>query len=128
MSCGKQAAATQLRRLGSLPYFGTITAEAFTDFVDTLADYAETVTEAKSAVDVLLSARRLPQTREDVVDAINAARGAATQRAEDTEGHRGFCDRCREGRPPGWIYEKRLIKGNPYEFSGRCKCQSGGWV
>lgn len=40
----------------------------------------------------------------------------------------GYCERCINGRPQGWIYEKRLIRGLIYEFSGRCKCQPGGWV
>lgn len=40
----------------------------------------------------------------------------------------GYCERCIHGRPQGWIYEKRMIRGLIYEFSGRCRCQPGGWV
>ncbi len=114
----------QLMRLGALPYFNQIPAIVFAEMVTILrSSYTEDLCMA--AITALQDDLGERPTVRDIRRAI-VAQNDANPPGPMLAGK--FCERCVSGRPQGWIYEKRFVKGNPYEFSGRCKCQPGGWV
>lgn len=122
----RDTAKTQLRKLGQIPYFTTVTDEAFSSWVSAMAKNAEDGAHAARAVSALLKTRTLPASPDDIRDALAATR---MERKPSAAGEDGYCDRCRNIRPqgcidplppPGWVMEVKLIGGRPYTFMGRC--------
>lgn len=89
--CNRGTASAQLKRLGGLPKFGFIPAEAFTALVDTLAGYADDADHAKRAVDLMLARKSLPEAPQDIADALNEAKHH--QREEEPTRATGGCGR-----------------------------------
>ncbi len=159
---------THLRKLSSIPFFSTVSSEAFSEWVSEAANCDDTPHLIR-VVNCILQDKQLPRNRGDILAAINATR-EYQQPAELYEG--GCCGREIEGktylsndpstsptadqwalRDPlpklllpakcvnGWVHwtmwreVKPEIVGEdgwplkqPYEFSGRCRCQPGGTV
>ena len=108
----------QLMRLSGTPHFDKLTGRTLSDMVDVLKESASEriCDEAVSNLQRDLDMRPTVADIRRAIDALNYVP------------YGNFCDRCRDSKPSGWLYQKRLIKGKPYEFRGRCKCQPGGWV
>ncbi len=93
----RDVCSTHLRKLGSLPYFSAVQDAAFSSWVSAAAKHSDDTPHLIRAVDSILRTKTLPQSPDDIVDAINATR--IHEQAEAT--HNGGC--C--GRMvPGWTY------------------------
>lgn len=117
---------THLRKLGQIPFFSTVTDEAFSSWVSALSKSADDAAHVSRAVSALLAARALPQHPDDIRDAVAATR---PQRAASSAGEDGYCDRCRNTRPfgcidpiypPGWVPATKTFRGMEYTFAGKC--------
>ena len=110
-------------RLSGMPYFEQITSIVFAEMVAALRTaYTEAV--CVSAIDEL----QVDLDQRPTVGQIKRAISSRNASEPPPEENRGFCDRCGNGQPRGWITATQTVKGNEYTLSGRCKCQPGGWV
>jgi hypothetical protein len=124
----------QLRRMMGIPYFRRIGAEGFAELLRVAVETARQEIELTNAITALLANEARASNRETNVPPTpgELVRWIRQQQPEDayaeqTQTTRGFCDLCRHGRPPGWITRTRIIKGNHYEFAGKCPRCNPGW-
>lgn len=134
MAITELQAAQQIDRLSGLPFFSSLSEAALNELNVAIAEEARDIDEARLAVSALLSdtgrsgnleTNRVPSPGE-LRSWVRSQRSDNYDTPQPSNG--SFCARCRDGRPPGWIHDRRIVRGNEYEFSGRCKCQPGGWV
>jgi hypothetical protein len=110
-------ARNQLMRLSSLPFFDRVDVVVFAEMLETLAA-ARTEAICKAAVDNLVADLQERPTIRDIQRAVIAENDAQQAPASQT-----FCEKCVNGKPPGWLHERQTVRGMMYEFSGRCRCQ-----
>jgi len=129
-------AAQQTERLSSLPYFSAIPESGKMELITAMAEEARSDDEARLAISALLAdtgragnveTNRVPSPGELRLW-LQSQRSDKYDTPDYIRGDGRYCERCTNGRPQGWIYEKRMIRGLIYDFSGRCRCQPGGWV
>lgn len=130
--CGKQ-----IMRLEGLSGFGSMTQTGLRERAAALLNAAGTEQLAEAAISALLAdtarasnpdTNRLPSVGEIRlwVEAVQPERRYEESSTQTSTG--GFCDLCRHGRPPGWITRTRVVKGNHYEFAGKCpRCNPGSY-
>ena len=154
---GIHEAARIINRLDGLPFFSAMTEAGYKELYSALAQEARSEMEAEEAVTALLSdagragnveTNRVPSPgeirlwvraqRQDQYDTPPPASGRSGcgkvfEKWEHPDGGKARCEH-------GWVRRRiwKEIRGmvdehggramQPYDFSGRCKCQDGGWV
>lgn len=129
--CGEQ-----ILRLDGLAGYASMGQEGFRERAKALMESAGTEYVAEAAISALLSdtaraastdTNRLPSVGEIRlwVEAVQPERRATESGGQPPHG--GYCDLCRHGRPPGWVHAVKIVKGNRYEFSGKCPRCNPGW-
>lgn len=154
---GLREAAQQINRLDGLPYFAALSEAGYKELYTALAQEARSEAEAESAITALLSdAARAGSAETNRVPSPGEVRLWVRAQREDqydtpapVDSRKG-CGRVidawrdPDGEPArcvnGWIRRRewREIRGivdeqgaplyQPYDYSGRCRCQDGGWV
>lgn len=154
---GTHEAARIINRLDCLPFFSQLTETGYKELYTALAQEASSVGEATSAITALLSdAGRAANAQTNRVPSPGEVRLWVRAQRDDQydtpppAASRSGCGRVfagwetAEGQPSqcenGWVRRRiwKEIRGmvnedgtpamQPYDYSGRCKCQDGGWV
>lgn len=113
---------THLRKLGALPYFGTVQDAAFSSWISA-ASRCDDTPHLIRAVDSILQGRCLPESPEDITDAVNATR-IHEQPAGIYQG--GCCGRTIEG----WTYlahDPHSPANDVRKVLSASRC-IGGWI
>jgi len=129
----EEFARQQVNRMQGLPYFGKIGQHGYAELVSVLVRTAKDEREAAEAISTLLTDETRSGDREkervptpgELRQWVLAQRGPEVEQPAPGDGR--HCDRCRNGRPPGWVMTSRLSKGNYYEFWGKCPNCNPNW-
>ena len=128
----EEFARQQVNRMQGLPYFSKIGRPGYAELCSTLARTAQDEREAEAAISALLNDEARSQNREmDKVPSPGELRQwVLSQRAAPVEQQVSYgqhCDRCRNGRPPGWVTHMRTHRGQQYEYAGKCPACNPQW-